>query len=136
MSSNRKVLKILSLIQFVFSVCVIVLGVMAGLGGAQSVEGQGLGETGPYLELAAAVLLGILSVAASVMGIRGANRPSALGKHGVVCALGVVLGIAAVAACAIDGNVPTAVASGITALIDAAAAVFDAKVRKEVEDRR
>ncbi len=136
MSSNRRALKVLSLIQFVLAIVVIVLAILAMVGGGQAAEGQGLGEAGPYLELAASLLLGILTIAGSTMGIRGANRPSALGKHNLVCVLGVVFGIAAVAVSAIDGTVAAAAAGGVTTIVDAAAAVFDAKVRKEVEDRR
>lgn len=135
MSSNRKVLKVLSLIQFVLSICVIVLAVIAKVGGGEAVEGDGWYETTRlYLSLPLSVVFGVLSIAGSVTGIRGANRPSALDKHFVFCVLGTVFGIAALAVA--GANVGVLVAGGITAAVDVAAAVFDSKVRKELEARR
>ena len=111
MSSNRKMLKVLSLIQFALSIVVIVLAVVAKVGG-QAVAGQGqLDAMRPYLDLPAALVLGAVSVAASVMGIRG---------------------VAAVFA----GSTAVLAVSAITAADGLGAAVYDGKVQKELEERR
>lgn len=136
MSSNRKVLKILSLVQFVLSVCVIVLAVVAKVNGSgQTAEtGDLIQSARPYLGLPTSIVFGLLSVAGSVTGIRGANRPSALGKHFLICVLGAVLGIVAMVLA--GAGLVALLAPGATVAVDAAAAVFDSKVRKEVEARR
>lgn len=133
MSSNRKILKILSLLQFALSIVVIILTVVAKVGG-QTAAGQGqLDAMRPYLDLPAALALGVLSVAASVMGIRGANRPSALGSHRVLCILAVILGVVAAV---FAGSTAVLVVSAITAADGLGAAVYDGKVQKELEERR
>lgn len=135
MSSNRKVLKVLSLIQFVLSICVIVLAVIAKVGSGEAVGDGGWYETARlYLSLPLSVVFGLLSIAGSVTGIRGANRPSGLGKHFLFCVLGAVFGIATLAVA--GANVGVLVVAGATAAVDVAAAVFDSKVRKELEARR
>lgn len=132
MSSNRKMLKILSLLQFALSI-VVILAVIAKVGG-QAAAGQGqLDAMRPYLDLPAALALGAVSVAASVMGIRGANRPSALGSHRVLCILAVVLGVVAAV---FAGSTAVLAVSAITAADGLGAAVYDGKVQKELEERR
>ena len=59
MSSNRKMLKILSLLQFALSIVVIILAVVAKIGG-QAAAGQGqLDAMRPYLDLPAALALSL-----------------------------------------------------------------------------
>ena len=109
------------------------LAVVAKVGG-QAVAGQGqLDAMRPYLDLPAALVLGAVSVAASVMGIRGANRPSALGSHRVFCILAVVLGVVAAV---FAGSTAVLAVSAITAADGLGAAVYDGKVQKELEERR
>ena len=67
------------------------------------------------------------------MGIRGANRPSALGSHRVLCVLAVVLGVVAAV---FAGSVAVLAVSAITAVNGRGAAVYDGKVQKELEERR
>ncbi len=135
MSNNRKALKILSLVQFVLSVCVIVLAVLSKVGGGEAAEAKEWGEAARlYLDLPAFAVFGILSIAGSVTGIHGANRPSALGSHRLLCILGIVFGIVAMIVSGAGAGVP--VVPGITVVVDAAAAVFDTKVRKELDERR
>ena len=135
MSSNRKALKVLSLIQFVLSICVIILAVLSKIGGGEAVEAKEWGEAARlYLDLPAFAVFGILSIAGSVTGIHGANRPSALGSHRLLCILGVIFGIVAMIVSGAGAGVP--VVPCITVVVNAAAAVFDTKVRKELDERR
>ena len=135
MSSNRRALKIVSLIQFVLALCVIVLAILAKVGGEQAAQSGEWGETVRlYLDLPAFIVFGALTVGASVTGIHGANRPSALGSHRLLCILGVVFGIVAMIVSGAGAGVP--VVPGITVVVDVVAAVFDTKVRKELDERR
>lgn len=135
MSTNRKVLKVLSLIQFVLSIAVIVLAIVAKVGEGWAVaDGELENAFRLYLDLPAFLVFGACSIAASVTGIHGANRPSALGSHRLFCILGVVFGIAAMVIAGAGAGIP--VVPALTALDDLAAAVFDTKVRKELEERR
>ena len=135
MSSNRRALKIVSLIQFMLALCVIVLAILAKVGGEQAAQSGEWGETVRlYLDLPAFIVFGALTVGASVTGIHGANRPSALGSHRLLCILGVVFGVVAMVVSGAGEGVP--VVPGITVVVDAAAAVFDTKVRKELDERR
>ena len=134
MSSNRKVLKVLSLIQFVLSICVIILAVLSKLGGNEAVEAKDWGEAARlYLDLPAFAVFGILSIAGSVTGIHGANRPSALGSHRLLCILGVVFGIVAMVVAGAGSGVP--VVPALDAVCCLVGAIVDGRVRKEIEDR-
>ena len=135
MSNNRKALKILSLVQFVLSICVIILAVLSKVGGGEAAEANNWGEAARlYLDLPAFAVFGVLSIAGAVTGIHGANRPSALGSHRLLCILGVVFGIVAMIVSGAGAGVP--VVPGITVVVDVMAAVFDTKVRKELDERR
>ena len=134
MSSNRKALKIVSLIQFVLAVGVIILAVLAKVGGEQAVQNGEWGETVRlYLDLPAFIVFGALSIGASVTGIHGANRPSRLGSHRLLCILGVVFGIIAMVIAGAGSGVP--VVPALDAICCLVGAVFDGRVRKEVEER-
>ncbi|WP_321970511.1 hypothetical protein [Paratractidigestivibacter sp.] len=134
MSTNRRVLKIVSLIQFVLAVGVIVLAILAKVGGDQSVESHEWGETVRlYLDLPAFILFGALSIGASITGIHGANRPSRLGSHMLLCILGILFGIVAMVISGAGAGVPVAPALDVVACL--VGTIFDARVRKEVERR-
>ena len=134
MSSNRRALKIVSLIQFVLAIAVIILAILAKVGGDQAVQSGEWGETVRlYLDLPAFIVFGALSIGASVTGIHGANRPSALGSHRLLCILGVVFGIVAIVISGAGSGVP--VVPALDAVCCLVGAVVDGRVRKEIEDR-
>ncbi len=130
MSQNRKYLKILSLAQFVVGIAVIVITCVSQLG-------SGLpsgGDVTVYLALAACFVLAGLTLAGSVMGIRGANRPSALGCHQVISILGCLVGIAAVVLTSGDDS-PWMYVYALALIVDIEGGWLDTKVRKEIEAR-
>ena len=132
MSANRKWLKIVSFIQFIVAIAVLIL---AGLAAA------GVSDPGPDASVAKIVLLwldkilfavlGFLSIADAVMGVHGADRPSALGSHRLVAILTMLVGIVSCPV-SFDGHgIPvTPVIAVVVALI---AAILDTKVRKELD---
>ncbi len=126
MSENRKFLKILSLAQFVVGIVVLVVACVTKFGSGAN--------DGSYLDLIACVALAILTVASSIMGIRGANRPSALGAHAAVSVVGALVGIASCVLVALAGGIVVVPAFGV--VFNAEAGWLDVKVRKEVEERR
>lgn len=134
MSKNRKVLKILSIIQFVLSLVVIFLAFLSKVGGEQAVQGGDRGNMiRLYLDLGAYAVFGFLSIAAAVTGIHGANRPSALGSHRLLCILGAITGIFAIIVAGIGEGLP--VFPVLTVIDDIASAVYDGKIRKELDER-
>lgn len=129
MSQNRKYLKILSLAQFVVAIVVAVVACVTKFGsGAQS----GTDATS-YLDLIACLALAVLTAASSVTGIRGANRPSALGIHNVLSLAGAIVGLVAVFLTAGNG-LPFVPALALVINVDAG--WLDTKVRKEMDERR
>lgn len=134
MSKNRKVLKILSIIQFVLSLVVIFLAFLSKVGGEQAVQGGDWGNMiRLYLDLGAYAVFGFLSIAAAVTGIHGANRPSALGSHRLLCILGAITGVFAIIVAGIGEGLP--VFPVLTVIDDIASAVYDGKIRKELDER-
>lgn len=137
MSQSRKILKLISFAQFVFAIVALVLGAVS-LAGAGSAMGQQVTTLGNEMDAALwattmgtlLVLDGALSLVASVLGIRGANRPSKLGSHRLLSALGVIAALAAMVLSGVGGILVVAL---ILFLLDAEAVVFDARVRKESE---
>ena len=135
MSSNRKWLKICSFAQFILAIAAFIIAFIAAQGASELGSDISLGELVLFwLDKILYAVLGFLSLADSVMGIHGANRPSALGSHRLLCILGVVFGIVAMIVSGAGAGVP--VVPCITVVVDAAAAVFDTKVRKELDERR
>ena len=134
MSKNRKVLKILSIIQFVLSLVVIFLAFLSKVGGEQAVQGGDWGNMiRLYLDLGAYAVFGFLSIAAAVTGIHGANRPSALGSHRLLCILGAITGVFAIIVAGIGEGLPAFPV--LTVIDDIAGAVYDGKIRKELDER-
>lgn len=132
MSNNRKMLKILSLVQIVF---VVLCFVMASLvfNGTPRVEGDVDIPTFLMANLDAVLctIVAFLTAFCAIDGIKGANRPSALGAHLVVAVLVAAAGIAAcVFSPAIQG---LSIVCALDAVLAIAAAVFDKKVRAEAD---
>lgn len=132
MSNNRKMLKILSLVQIVF---VVLCFVMASLvfNGTPRVEGDADVPTFLMANLDAVLctIAAFLTAFCAIDGIKGANRPTALGAHLVVAVLVAAAGIAAcVFSPAIQG---LSIVCALDAVLAIAAAVFDKKVRAETD---
>ena len=132
MSSNRKWLKICSFAQFILAIAAFIIAFIAAQGVADPGADADLAEIVLlWLDKVLYVALGILSIADSVMGIHGANRPSALGSHRLVAILAAIVGIVT---CVISGaGAALAVMPAIAAVVAAIAAVLDTKVRKELD---
>ena len=132
MSNNRKMLKILSLVQIVF---VVLCFVMASLifNGTPRVEGDADVPTFLMANLDAVLctVAAFLTAFCAIDGIKGANRPSALGAHLVVAVLVAAAGIAAcILSPAIQG---LSIVCALDAVLAIAAAVFEKKVRAEAD---
>ena len=130
MSNDRKMLKILSLIQIVF---VVLSFVMASLifNGAPRVEGDADVPTFLMANLDAVLctVAAFLTAFCAIDGIKGANRPSALGAHLVIALLVAVAGIAAcILSPAIQG---LSIVCALNTVLALASAVFGKKVRAE-----
>lgn len=138
MSSNRKLLKVLSLVQAPVAVALIVIGILTMAGtieipaGAQ-VLGLPLDEAvARYAAGAGELAAGGLTMVSAVLGIRGANRPRALGTHGVVSAVAGLLGICLVIF-GVGGAVSTLLAGAAATVLGVAAFVYDGRVRRELD---
>ncbi|MDM8274942.1 hypothetical protein [Enorma phocaeensis] len=139
MSSARKLLKIVSFIQVILAVVTVVLGVM-GASGAGSATGEvNLLVIALEASVAAtiggvlAIVLGVALFASAAMGVRGANRPSALGSHMAISALCVILGIIGAFICLNANAMPAAVCCAFDAVLGVLAALYDSKVKKELD---
>lgn len=129
MSENRKALKIVSLIQFVVAIAVLVVAFVAA---PASGEG-GIVADMPWLGKALCFVGAILGLACCARGIRGANRPSALGSHNVVSILTLVAGIGACAVMAMASTTVAAAAPAASAILALVGLVLDGRVRKELD---
>lgn len=132
MSSNRKMLKILSLAQIVFAVLCFVMASLV-FNGTPRVEGDADVPTFLMANLDAVLctIAAFLTAFCAIDGIKGANRPSALGAHLVVAVLVAAAGIAAcILSPAIQG---LSIVCALDAALAIAAAVFDKKVRAEAD---
>ena len=132
MSNNRKMLKILSLVQIVF---VVLCFVMASLifNGTPRVEGDADVPTFLMANLDAVLctVAAFLTAFCAIDGIKGANRPTALGAHFVVA---ILVAMAGAAACALSPAIQgLSIVCALDAILAIAAAVFGKKVRAEAD---
>lgn len=132
MSNNRKMLKILSLAQIVFAVLCFVMASLV-FNGTPRVEGD---VDIPIflmanLDAVLCTVAAFLTAFCAIDGIKGANRPTALGAHLVVA---VLVAAAGVAACILSPAVQgLSIVCALDAVLAIAAAVFDKKVRAEAD---
>ena len=132
MSNNRKMLKALSLAQIVFAVLCFVMASLV-FNGTPRMEGDVDTPTFLMANLDAVLctVAAFLTAFCAIDGIKGANRPSALGAHLVVAVLVAAAGIAAcILSPAIQG---LSIVCALDAVLAIAAAVFDKKVRAEAD---
>ena len=132
MSNNRKMLKVLSLAQIVFAVLCFVMASLV-FNGTPRVEGDVDIPTFLMANLDAVLctVAGFLTAFCAIDGIKGANRPTALGAHLVVAVLVAATGVAAcILSPAIQG---LSIVCALDAVLAIAAAVFDKKVRAEAD---
>lgn len=132
MSNNRKMLKVLSLAQIVFAVLCFVMASLV-FNGTPRVEGDVDIPTLLMANLDAVLctVAAFLTVFCAIDGIKGANRPTALGAHLVVAILAAAAGIAAcVFSPAIQG---LSIVCALDAVLAIAAAVFGKMVRAEID---
>ena len=132
MSNNRKMLKVLSLAQIVFAVLCFVMASLV-FNGTPRVEGDVDIPTFLMANLDAVLctIVAFLTAFCAIDGIKGANRPTALGAHLVVAVLVAAAGIAAcILSPAVQG---LSIACALDAVLAIAAAVFDKKVRAEAD---
>ena len=128
MSQNRKLLKVFSLIQVLVAVFALVLGFVT-IGSSEAAAGTTVDVFGMQLEGGMWTVLTFISAA---LGIRGANRPSSLGGHAPVSVFAAVCGIASVVL-AVSGGLLTWIVTAAAAILAVLAAVFDGRVRKELD---
>lgn len=132
MSNNRKMLKVLSLAQIAFAVLCFVMASLV-FNGTPRVEGDVDIPTFLMANLDAVLctVAAFLTAFCAIDGIKGANRPSALGAHLVVAVLAAAAGIAAcILSPAVQG---LSIVCALDAVLAIAAAVFDKKVRAEID---
>ena len=138
MSSNRKLLKVLSLVQAPVAVALIVVAIMTMMGsieipvGAQVLGARLDDPAARYVIGAGELVAGILTMASAVFGIRGANRPSALEAHGIVSALAGLLGICLVIV-GVSSAISALLLGAAAAVLGVATFVYDGRVRKELD---
>lgn len=118
MSTNRKILKVLSIISLIFSVITLILGVIV-LGACAADPSVAMDEIAKY-SLAnftnaetyemligtaiALVIIGLWETFVSIMGIRGANNPAKMGFVTVIAGITLVLTVVIIIAGIVAGS--------------------------------
>ena len=132
MSNNRKMLKVLSLAQIVFAVLCFVMAPLV-FNGTPRVEGDVDIPTflRANLDAVLCTVAAFLTAFCAIDGIKGANRPSALGAHLVVALL---VAVASIAACVFSPAVQgLSIVCAIDAVLALVSAVFGKKVSAEAD---
>lgn len=132
MSTNRKTLKIVSLLQIAMALVALFLGCLGFFAGNLAEEEAGiLGVLVANVDGILYLICAVLTFACALMGIHGANQPSRLGSHRLVAILVLVFAVLTVIAAGLGAKIPVAAALiGVLALI---AAVLDGMCRKEAD---
>lgn len=132
MSTNRKALKIVSLLQIVMAAVAVFLGCLGFFAGNLAEEEAGiLGVLVANIDGILYLVCAVLTFFCAVMGIHGANQPSRLGSHRLIAVLVVVFAVLTIFAAGLGADIPVAAALiGVLALV---AAVLDGMCRKEAD---
>lgn len=131
MSSIRKTLKFCSFAQAVIAACVIAIAIIAAIG-VKVPANAGIGDiVALWIDKVLYLILGGLGFWDAFMGIFGANRPSALGKHRLVAIIIVPFGI--ITGIILGGGRGIAITPVISSLIAFLVAILDTKARKEAD---
>ena len=138
MSQVRKALKIVSLVQ----VLVVIWALATGVSLIVSTTAEPTWDVyllaidhATYVRIVGVLLVGagVFTLLSTIYGIRGANRPSALGSHPLVTAIGLLAGFAALVLGIGAGIwVLTCLCVALVAL-DAASFLLGRKVREELD---
>lgn len=138
MSQNRKILKVISLVQALVGLAAIIAGVLAIMNGQDDTGTFAVFGTTIDASLGA-MIVGVLGIATGVLtfascglGIQGANRPSSLGAHAPASVGALVLGIlTTIFGC--SASLPLAIIAGVAAVLALFAVMYDGRVRKELD---
>lgn len=138
MSQNRKILKVISLVQALVGLAAIIAGVLAIMNGQDDAGAFVVFGTTIDASLGA-MIVGVLGIATGVLtfascglGIQGANRPSSLGAHVPASVGALVLGIlTTIFGC--SASLPPAIIAGVAAVLALFAVMYDGRVRKELD---
>lgn len=138
MSQNRKILKVISLVQALVGLAAIIAGVLAIMNGQDDAGTFVVFGTTIDASLGA-IIVGVLGIATGVLtfascglGIQGANRPSSLGAHAPASVGALVLGIlTTIFGC--SASLSLAIIAGIAAVLALFAVMYDGRVRKELD---
>ena len=126
MSTNRKILKVVSIISLVLDLLLVIFGVLlfAGISldpngaidaAAQNpVAGFTSNQTVGMLLAAsvAAIIFGLWDIFVSIMGIRGANNPSKMGFVTVIAGISLAISVVGVIASVVAGSFSLSELSG------------------------
>lgn len=138
MSQNRKILKVISLVQALVGLAAIIAGALAIMNGQDDAGAFVVFGTTIDASLGA-MIVGVLGIATGVLtfascglGIQGANRPSSLGAHVPASVGALVLGIlTTIFGC--SASLPLAIIAGVAAVLALFAVMYDGRVRKELD---
>ena len=132
MSTNRKVLKVVSIAQILVAIAAAALGAIA-LAGAPLAEDEAgiLGVLVVNIDGILYLACAFLTFICALMGVHGANQPSRLGSHRLIAILIVLLAVGTGAFAGLGREIPVlAAVIGIAALC---AAILDGAVRREAD---
>ena len=134
MSSNCKTLKILSFIQVLVAILAFALAAIAGAGDVVADDEAGiLGIILVHVQNILYAVLGVLALVSAITGIHGANRPTALGSHKLFSILEILWGVLTCVVSGVGAGLPWVAA--LAAILGIVVAVFDGKIRKELDER-
>ncbi len=131
MSTNCKIVKVLSLISVVCGIFVVVVGALA-LAGSE-VASVIVGDFGLAAQImgAIAIIVGLFYMVAGIMGARGANRPSKLGTFIVLAAIIAAINLLDLALIFVGNSGGIFLLPLLFALIAIVAVIYASRAKKE-----